>query len=183
MSTYRLSLACALIVVFALSVVAQSRTAAPVSFPEAASEAVSPNGQFAVVNVDSDAEPHHTLFLENRQTKARQKLMDYERHVEVLWNPNSTTLAVTDYAGSNIAECLLFSVSDPRQPENVADVLRKTIKNSKELAILRKGGHTYWRAVRWTSPHTLVVKVWGHTDENPSQSFEYFHTYHANNGR
>ena len=183
MSTYRVSFVCTLVIAVALSAASESRTAAPVSFPSAAREAVSPNGHFAVINLDSDEVPYHTLFLENRQTRVRQKLMDYGRSVEVLWNPTSASFAVTDYAGSNVAECLVFLVSDPRLAQNVADVLQKTIANPKELAVLRQGGHTYWKAVRWTSPRTLVVKVWGHTDEKPFQEFQYFHAYHAENAR
>jgi hypothetical protein len=64
--------------------------------------------RIAVVNVDSDAEPNHTLFLENRNTNTRRKLLEYSRHVEVLWNSNSTSFAVTDYAGSNVADCLVL---------------------------------------------------------------------------
>jgi len=154
-----------------------------VSFPSTRTEAVSPDRRFAVVNVDSDTEPYHTLFLENRQSKTRRKLLEYGRHVEVLWNPNSTSFAVTDYAGSNVAECLVFSVSDGGESRNVADALQGTITNPKEQASLRDSSHIYWAAVRWKSPHSLLVTVWGHTDVAPARNFQYFHTYNVPSSR
>ncbi len=174
------------LIAFAASGAAASRgNAKPVSFPSTQTEAISPNGSFAVINVDSDAEPYHSaLFLENRHTKTRRKLLDYGRHVEVLWNPNSTLFAVTDYAGSNVAECVVFSTQNSSPPQNVGDALQSTLRNSKEIASLRDSMHIYWAAVRWTSPHALIVRVFGHTDVNPSHEFEYFHTYtYSENGR
>jgi len=171
-------------VVLAVLVPATSEGATkPVSFPSKRTEAVSPGHRFAIVNVDSDTEPHHMLFLADRQRKTRRKLLEYARQVEVLWNPDSFTFAVTDYAGSNVADCLVFSVTDDGEPRNVADALWGTITNPKEQASLRDSSHIYWTAVRWKSPHSLLVKVWGHTDVPPARNFQYFHTYNLPSGR
>jgi len=117
------------------------------------------------------------------RAKPRRKLLEYGRSVEVLWNPNSTSFAVTDYAGSNVADCLVFSVTDGGEPQNVADALSGNITNPKEQASLRDSSHIYWTAVRWKSPHSLLVKVWGHTDVAPARNFQYFHTYNVPSGR
>lgn len=166
-------------VVFVVLVVVTSKGAMTelVSFPSKQTQAVSPDGRFAIVNVDSDTEPHHMLFLENRQHKTRRKLMEYGRSIEVLWNPSGTSFAVTDYAGSNLAECLVFSVNDSEAPRNVADALQTSITNLKEQVSLRESSHVYWTAVRWKSSDSLLVRVWGHTDSTPAKSFQYFHTY------
>lgn len=139
-----------------------------VSFPSAQSEAVSPDRRFAVVNTDADAKPFHTLSLEDRRAKSHRKLLEYGRSVEVLWSPESTSFAVNDYAGSNVAECRVFSVLSDRPPLDVGDQIRSGITNTTELATLQKNDHVYYAAVRWTSPDVLRVKVWGHGAESPS---------------
>jgi hypothetical protein len=182
MGRYRFSM----LVFAALASLAFATTQRPaklVSFPSTKAAAVSPDGYFAVINVDSDAEPHHTLFLENRESKTRRKLMEYGRHVEVLWNPSSTEFAVNDYTGSNVAACLVFAITDGGPARNVIDAVQPTITDAKERATLRDSSHIYWVAVRWASPTLLVVKIWGHTDVSPSRGFQYFHTYDATNIR
>ena len=150
----------------------------PVSFPSKAPAAVSPDGQFAIVSVDSTSEPRHTLFLETRgSTGSRRKLLDYERQVTIIWNPTSSAFAVTNYSGSNVAECLVFLVSTDDSPMDVAGGIQQGIRNPQELASLRKNDHLYYAAIRWTSAQTLRVKVWGHGDANPS-GFRRVYTYH-----
>jgi len=152
----------------AITTAGGSRSVNPVSFPSNRTETASADGRFAVVNVDSDFEPHHALFLENRKTRVRRKLVEYGRSVEVLWNPNGNAFAVTDYVGSNISECFVYSTSADEAPVNVADEIQHSIANPIELASIQKNDHIYYAAVRWTSPQTLRVKVWGHGDVNPS---------------
>jgi len=107
--------------------------------------------------------------------------MDYGRDVEVLWNPNSTSFAITDYAGSNVAECLIFAVAGG-EPINVTDQLQQGIKNARELAVLRGNDHVYYAAVNWIDPRSLRVKVWGHGDVSPN-GFTRFYTYYLPNAR
>jgi len=175
-----------LLAIFAAAVAAYPLLAVPhgheeraiVSFPSEAT-AVSPDGRFSVVSVDSntfsDLGQDHILFLQDMQTQAKRKLLDYYRSVDVLWNPDSSSLAVTNYVGSNVADCLVFFIATDRKSVNVADKLR--ITDPQEVATLDKSSHIYWGAVRWTSSQSLLVKVWGHTDAQPVRGFEYFHTY------
>jgi hypothetical protein len=156
---------------------ASDKTIHPVSFPSAHTHAVAPDGRFAVVNVDSDKEPYHALFLEDRQTNSWRKVLEYDRSVEVLWNPDSSAFAVNNYAGSNVGECLILFTKGKTAPVNVGDALLDRMASGEELSTLHISDHIYWTAVRWTSPGLLKVKVWGHTGVNPVRDFQYFHAY------
>jgi hypothetical protein len=168
MNAHRAAITLSLAVLMCTVPAAPQQLSSRVSFPSTRSEAVSPDRRFAVVNTDADMEPYHTLSLENRKTKSRRKILEYGRSVEVLWNPESTSFAVNDYAGSNLAECKVFSLLPDRAPLDVGNKIRSDITNPKELASLQKNDHVYYAAVRWVSPEVLRVKVWGHGDENPS---------------
>ena len=156
---------------------ASNKTTHLVPFPSAQTQAVAPDKRFAVVNVDSDKEPYHTLFLEDQQTNTRRKILEYDRSVEVIWNPDSTAFAVNNYAGSNVGECLIFFTSDKIASVNVGDALLDRMTSGEELSTLHVSDHIYWTAVRWTSPELLKVKVWGHTDVSPFRDFQYIHAY------
>jgi hypothetical protein len=146
-----------------------------VAFPSSEGPAVSPDDRFAIVNVDSDKEPYHTLYLEDRENQVRRKLLDYGRSVEVLWNPESTLFAVTDYMGSNVSECFVLSTDPNQQRIDIQNEIQRRITNPPELASLQND-HVYYAAIAWTTPTTLKVKVWGHGDVNPS-GFTRFYTY------
>jgi len=182
MNAYRVAITLSLALVMCTVPVAPQEASSRVSFPSARSEAVSPDRRFAIVNTDADTEPYHALSLEDRKTKSRRKILEYGRSVEVLWNPESTSFAVNDYAGSNLAECKVFSILPDRPPLDVSDQIRSGITNPKELASLRKNDHVYYAAVRWLSPEVLRVKVWGHGDENPS-GFKRFYTIRLKSAR
>src|ERR1700676_4135180 len=66
-----------------------------VSFPEH-SEAASPNGAYVIIGEENHAEPFHTAVLEDRVLKTRRKLFDYDRHIDLLWNPDNQSFALTD---------------------------------------------------------------------------------------
>jgi len=181
MSVVIKALQLAFLIMVALAIIpslrASDKTIHAVSFPSAHTHAVAPDGRFAVVNVDSDKEPYHVLFLEDRQTNSRRKVLEYDRSVEVLWDPDSSAFAVNHYAGSNIGECLILFTKGQTTPVNVGDALLDRMVRGVELSTLHKSDHIYWTAVRWTSPEVLKVKVWGHTDVSPVQDFQYFHAY------
>jgi hypothetical protein len=146
----------------------------PIAFPEH-SRAVSPDGRYVLVGVDADTEPNHTVFLEDLRLKTRRKLFDYDRHIDLLWNPNSTSFAVSDYAGSDYSRCNIVSVTENVPLVQVWDELVKaaTAKGQKSLL---QNDHVYVAATEWISPKVLKVKVWGHGEVNPS-GFTRFYEY------
>jgi Tol biopolymer transport system component len=167
----RLALAITLLI---LTAAAGEKRGAIVSFPSDQT-APSPDGRYVVLNVDSDKEPEHTLFLVERPSKAKRKLLVYGRYTEALWNPNSDLIAITDYAGSNVAQCLVFSTSG-RAPVDIGEQITRTVRGKKERASIQENDHVYFAGIAWTSPRTLKVKVWGHGDADPS-GFKRFYTY------
>lgn len=137
----------------------------PVSFP-GQSEAVSPDGRYAISGVDSGTEPHHTIYLEDRSLKARRKLLDYDRHIMVLWKPDSKLFAVTDYIGSDSSRCSILSVDEKVAAIRVLDVLSRQLAEGtwKQLESRVSNHHTYVEAQVWDGPMSLMVKISGYGD-------------------
>src|SRR5262249_32296296 len=116
-------------------------SARPISFPQH-NRATSPDGRYAIVNVESDAQPYHAVFLEDHKLKTRRKLFNYDRWVEVLWNPDSNSFALTDHAGSDFSECRIISVERNAVITDVwAEIQRKT--TPEERRHLTKNHHVY----------------------------------------
>lgn len=163
--------------VFAITVVLSLGRAATtsrlISFPSSRI-AVSPNGRFAVIDPDSDEQRYHSLFLEDRRTHERRKLLEYQRWVEVLWNPNSTSFAVNDHMGSNISESYVYSTDPDKQRIDVEGKILAQMKTPGEKASVTQNLHVYWEAVRWVDSKTLRVKVWGYGEANPGGFTRYY---------
>jgi hypothetical protein len=132
----------------------------PISFPEH-SHAVSPDGRYLISGVDSDSEPFHTVFLDDHRLTTRRKLFNYGRGIEILWNPDSKSFVLNDYAGSDYSECRIISVDEKVQSINVWDKIVKKA-TTKEQRSLLENHHVYIAAKQWISSKTLKVKVWGY---------------------
>lgn len=152
----------------------QNMKTSSVAFPEHA-RATSPDRRYALINVDSDTEPYHTVSLEDRSLKTRRMVFHYDRSVDVLWNPDSKSFALTDYAGSDISAC---SVVDVDQKVPTIDVWEEILKRiaANERKTLLGNHHVYIAATRWEGSKTLKVKIWGYGDQNP-HSFTRFYSY------
>ena len=149
------------------------------SFPSRVTRAESPDHRYAIINVENQEEPRHTLFLEDEREKTRRKLMDYGRSVEVLWNPNSRYFIVNDYAGSNVAECWLFNAEAEGTPVRLSDAVIAKIKNPRELASVQNNFHLYFAASEWRDRNTALIEVWGQGDADP-KGFRHIYTYKIN---
>jgi hypothetical protein len=147
----------------------------PVPFP-AQSLAISPDGHHIVVNVDSDEDPHHTVFLEDWFLKTRRKLFNYERHVALLWNSDSQLLAVTDYIGSDTSRCSIISVDDKVPPMQALDLLFRQLGEDakKTLQSQLSNHHAYVEATGWDGPTSVVLKVSGYGERNPAGFAEFY---------
>ncbi len=141
----------------------------PVSFPEQ-SEAVSPDGRYAIVGIDRDKEPYHTVFLEDRSLKTRRKLFNYDRHIVVLWKSDSKLVAVTNYVGSDSSQCSIVSVDEKVGPIQVLDVLSHQLSEDTWNQLKRGLGnhHAYVEASVWDGPASLLVKISGYGDADPA---------------
>lgn len=146
----------------------------PIAFPEH-SRASSPDGLYALINVDSDTEPYHTVLLEDRRLKMQRTLLHYERHVDVLWNPDSKSFALTDYAGSDYSLCSIIYVDASMPAINVWEELLKRV-TTNERKIMEDNHHVYVVATRWVGTKTLRLKIWGYGDISP-RGFTRFYSY------
>ena len=147
----------------------------PVSFPEQ-SQVVSPDGRYVIVGVDSDAEPHHTAFLEDRINKTRRKLFNYDRHVSFLWYYDSDLIAVTDYVGSDSSRCSIVSVDEKAPPTEVLDLLFRQLSESSREILKRHltNHHVYVEASLWSKPMALKLKVSGYGEADPAGFTEFY---------
>jgi hypothetical protein len=156
------------------STIASQAPPKTVSFPEH-SEAASPNERYVVVGEQNHAEPFHTAVLEDRVLKTRSKLFDYERHIDLLWNPDSKSFAVTDYEESDYSRCSIVFTDRTLPTIRVWDKLVKALTVSERKSLL-ENHHVYIAAVEWIGASALKVKVWGYGDVNPS-GFTRFYSY------
>jgi hypothetical protein len=151
----------------------------PVPFPEQ-SQAVSPDGRYVIVGINNNAEPYHTVFLEDRALTTRRKLLTYDRHIALLWGNDSKSFAVTNYVGSNGSRCTVISVDQKVPPIEVVDsLLRALSKDARErLSRQLSNDHVYVEASVWNSSSTaLTVKISGHGDADPSGFTQFYNVY------
>jgi hypothetical protein len=130
-------------------------------FPGTQQTIASPDKQYSIYNRDSDRDPNHSLFIHSRSSAADKKILDYGRHVDVMWSPSSDAFFVNDYSGSSEADCLLFSASGLRRLD-VEDLLQ----NISEKGIL-ESDHLHITCRKWNRSW-LLVSVSGRGDEYPN---------------
>lgn len=154
------------------SAFANARTA---SFPKE-SEYRSPDKRYVIVGVNSDREPHHTVFLRDNVRGSRRKLFTYGRSVALLWNINSTTFAVTDYVGSDSAQVSVYSVDERCAPVQVLDLLLNQVPENARTTLRAEltNHHEYLEASAWLSPTVLSVELSGYGVRN-AKGFKRFY--------
>jgi hypothetical protein len=157
--------------------------AVPVSFPTE-SQAVSPDGRYAIVGVDGDSEPYHSVWMDDRVLKTRQKLFVYDRHIVLLWDNESKSFAVTDYVGSNTSRCKVFSVNRKAPTIQVLNVLLPAlfVDARERLKKQLSNHHVYVEAFVWSGSNVLTVKVSGYGDADPT-GFEQFYNVNLHAAR
>jgi len=160
--------------VAALILVIASQAAGQTRFPGVLQELGSPNGDYTLVNTDSEREPHHSLILRNNKTGAARRLLDYGRSVTVLWSPAGRRIAVTDNFASNESRILILT-ADGRAPDlSLQDVVGKGLAPPELLRALRENDHVYFEALRWDGEGSLRFRVRGY---GASDGSEFSHRY------
>jgi len=115
----------------------------------------------------------HEFLLKSLRTGEVIWSYPFGRSAEALWSPDGIALAITDYAGSNIAELFLVFPERPKQTVNLQD---ETARSLGLLPSVVQNDHVYFEAIRWQDPETLLFRVWGQGDHDPQgfdESFEY----------
>lgn len=138
----------------------EKMSAALVDFPEQ-SQAISPDGRYAILAVDPGPVPQHTLVFEDRILKTRRPLLSYERHVTVLWHLSSRVFAVTEYVGNDNSQCRIYSVDDTSHPISVLERLYGQLPEpAKESLKAALASHsTFVEAQDWVYPTNLMLMV------------------------
>jgi hypothetical protein len=142
-----------------------------IQFPGEISQIASPNGRYVLVNVDSESEEqtlylgdNHALYLRDLKTGKEKKIYAYGRHVKTLWSPKGTRLMISDYGGSDYANCIIFFFETARNPINVQEQLREKMRYNKSVF---GNHHTYIVGTEWFSENKVKIKIFGHGDIDP----------------
>lgn len=143
-----------------------------INFPGPKSELKSPNGLYAIKNIDDprfDRElvcqnySSHLVFLKKGQKK-QVPFKKYFRNVDILWSPDSSAFVLNDWIGSNVAESYLYRVTRLTQPIDIGSKLILTNENDKHsVAEAAKFGAVYTFVSRWKDPTSLEIKLAGHS--------------------
>jgi hypothetical protein len=126
-------------------------------YPGSETPLYSPNRALSILNVDRDQAPNHSLFLRDETTGATRKVLDYGRHVDVMWSTDSQSFFVNDYSGSTESDCEVFSAADL----NPIDVL-EALKSADRA--LPPSDHRYITCNTWHG-HLVLVSVSGRSDD------------------
>lgn len=135
--------------------------AALTHFPENQGALPSPDKKYSIYNKNSDQEPNHSLYIRGHSPGADEKILDYGRHVDVMWSPNSDEFFVNDYSGSSEATCLVF-FADGLKRLDVKELLK--IIGAEDVL---SSDHLYITCKNWKEGG-LVVSVSGRGDKYPN---------------
>jgi hypothetical protein len=142
------------------------------SFPQEQVTVFSPNGRFALRDQETgDIDQPHRLVVSEVSSGREQNLMGFSRHVDVAWSSGSDWLAVSDYAGSNFATCLLFSVEGNSQP---IDIRHELTRVQAATGIIEGNHHVYVTCSRWVTPDIVKVKLDAYGDHDPAGSVTWY---------
>ena len=111
----------------------------------------------------------HTLFLSKLGEAKEVSIWASGRRCDALWSADSQRIALTDWAGSNVAGIFLVQVAAPSK------AVKLEVKNIQVIAQkVELRGHCYYEAMKWEGAHQLLIRVFGHTDENRGHGFTYY---------
>ena len=110
----------------------------------------------------------HSILLSRFGGKGEVPIYEFDRDCDIVWSADGRQLAINDWLGSSVSDVYILETSAPKA---------RKIEISNLLAIVSKEeteGHCYYEALKWESENKLAMRVFGHTDENPSHGFCYY---------
>ncbi len=131
---------------------------------------VSPDGQtrlsaVAVESADPEAVPEFDLRL-SRKGQPTVTIDAFGRDIDVYGRSDSKYVAVTDWIGSNVADCYVVAVTAPDLRSSMSRSVPKLPENGGN-------SHYYVSCQGWESSRRLRVMVSGHPDYPPFHDFNY----------
>jgi len=133
----------------------------------------SPSGRYEIFPKEVPSSEDRHLFLRNLTSKEILHLYAFERSVDVLWSPDSRTLAITDYLSSCYGTTYFISLNNLILRTDIDKIILKQFPEDDWFM------HRYISAKRWLDSNTLEVLVNGHTDETGKQGTEFQMVYHC----
>lgn len=140
-------------------------TAEPVvKFPGNVTRVKSPHSEFVVSYFDPGENKsgvhEYSLRLEHPERKFRE-IDVFLRSVDVSWSNAGDSFFVTDYIGSNVADCYVFKPgSNTPRKISLTAVLTKQFREMDRL--LGAVDHGYVACNKWSGPNTIRVIAEGH---------------------
>ncbi len=121
----------------------------------------SPNHRYRVDDVVCATDAHrNTLVLRDVKTGSRRTLHPYPRYATALWSLDSHYVAISDYAGSDHTENLVYSIDKNESPIDLQEQLDRGLsEHDRELP---ETDHFYVSVIRWRSDKKVELLVWGH---------------------
>ncbi len=135
-------------------------------FPKA-NELVSPDGRFAVRNIDPQGSASdflgtfHSLWLFERATGRSRKLCDYVGVAAAGWSSNNDWLVVTQYVGKRTSRALVFSAAMLEDPLMIDKATLTRLVPAELRPALRENDHIFIEGSR-VEEETLYLAVWGY---------------------
>ena len=149
-------------------------------FPSSGSSK-SPDGRWTLICKTSENRTNdlwHSIILTDRHGGVF-RLLNFGRHCDALWSPNSSRVALTDWSGSDISDILICSVANPESHVLLSDVCTRS---RMPIAPEECSGHCYFEASKWLDGNRLRVRVFGNSNEKVSRSFEHRYVFDAARG-
>jgi hypothetical protein len=142
-----------------------------VDFPRTSS-CVSPDLRWRVTceSENSSKGYLHSLYESRLHGTGRAPFYSFDRRCELLWSPGSDIVAVTDWEGSSTSAVFLIDLNAPERRQDIEDMVPSI---AQRLGREEREGHVYWEALKWESPRVIVLRVFGHTDEEHGHAFCY----------
>jgi hypothetical protein len=135
------------------------------------SSSKSPDGKWELrceAPASTEADARDTLLLKRMHGSVFELRRVEGNGCVALWSPESSRIAVTDRWASDRSDVLIYSTAHPRSKRSPAKLFPKTAIQREEL-----NGHCYFEAVKWLNSQHLQIRISGHRDEYPANSFEY----------
>ncbi len=155
-----------------------------VVFPKA-SELISPDGRFAVRNIDATNSTSdfvgtfHALWLYELATGRSRKLCDYMGVAAAAWSENNF-LVVTQYVSKRTSRTLVFSAVNQQDPVMLDSATLIRLLPPDLRAALRENDHVFVEGSR-VAQDTLHLSVWGY-GQHDRNGFRYRCQYSLHEG-
>lgn len=122
----------------------------------------SPDKRWQASSVPPTSDEGHRLNLKSSIDGSTREVLKFPRQIDLLWSPDSQTMAVTDYVGSDSSDCLIVDVVTLRM-QSIAQAIQSSVL---EPAI-EGNHHSYVKCLKWLSKSIVEIRVQAYGDRNP----------------